>query len=458
MPRTSTPLRPALLAGLTALLLAACGGGNDASPGSGNPPPPPPPPAQGGVVTAVGHAAGTAVSQAIGAAGGQIVLEGGLVTLDVPAGALAQATTLTAQPITNHAHGGTGPAWRFGPEGVQFAKPVTLNFRYGDGDVAGAAPEALGIAFQRADGVWEWVQNPVLDTAARQVRVQATHFSDWALVRGLQLLPPKALVPTGKTQGLRVLYCYPGLFGGGEVPAPLGTSCHGELPAGVGEAGAVKEWAVNGTVGGSGATGTITGNAGGATYTAPAKRPHPATVAASARIDRAGGGQVLLLSDITVVEEGEYAGTAEFSARDFSGTAQVAWTLADDGGDVRTYAPSGTLDLDIRMAGCEPARRSIAIDDATSSGVNAFMQVMTASAPAYAKSHVFVLSGKEPVTLQCGTPRQPRELPGMAFSVQVGSCGGLQTHPYSDEAVLAGSFSCPQSGVDSVRWRFEALR
>ena len=406
----------------------------------------------------MGNAAGATVSQTIGPAGGRLSLAGGQITLDVPAGALAQATAITAQPVANHAHGGAGQAWRFGPESLRFAKPATLTFSYGSDDAAGSAPEALGIAFQRADGVWQWAQNPVVDAAARQVRVSTDHFSDWALVRGLQLLPHKATVPTGKTQGVRVLYCYPGLFDGGDLIAPLGTSCNGELPAGAGEVGAVKEWAVNGTPGGGAAVGTISGNAGGAIYTAPASRPTPATVAVSARIDRQGGGQVLLLSDMTI-DDGDYAGTVQFATRDYSGTAQVSWQLVDDDGEVRTYGPSGTMELDIRLSNCDPARRSIVIDNAyDSGGANAFMQVIGPDAPRFPKSHVFALSGKGAVTLQCGTPRQATQVSGTAFVVQVGACGGLQTHPYTDAAVLSGQFSCAGGGVDSVIWRFDALK
>lgn len=438
---------------LSALMLAACGGGDSSGPQE-----PPPPSHQLGVATPVGDADGASVSQTIGAEGGRLVLASGKFTLDVPAGALTQETVITAQPLTNHAHGGTGPAWRLGPSNVQFGKPVTLTFQYGDDDVAGAAPDALGIAFQRAGGVWEWVKRPLLDTAKRQVRVEATHFSDWALVRGLQLLPLHAVVPTGKTQGVRVLYCYPNFFDGSEILAPLGTSCNGELPAGAGEIGPVKEWAVNGVTGGNAVAGTIAGGPGGAVFTAPASRPSPATVAVSARIDRQGGGQMLLLSNITIADEGDYTGAIEFAGPAYRGTAQVAWKIVDDTPGVRTYGPSGTMELDISLSDCEPARHTVAIDNAyASGGMNAFMQVLFPIGQQGSRSHVFALSGKGSVTLQCGTPRQAREIHGSTFVVQVGACdSGVHTHPYSDAALLEGQFSCPQAGMDNVRWRFQA--
>lgn len=456
MLRSSTLYRSFLLAGLTAVILSACGGG-DSGTGSGNPPPGPPPPAQRGTPTAVGNAAGTATSQTIGAAGGQLVLEEGRIMLDVPAGALAQDTLITAQPITNHAHGGAGQAYRFGPEGVRFEQPVTLTFRYGEGDVEGSAPEALGVAFQRPGGVWEWAKAPVLDSAARQVSITTSHFSDWSLVRGMQLLPSKAVVPVGKTQGVRVLYCYSG-FDESDLLTPLGDTCGGDTPAGWEEASAVKEWAVNGQQGGNAVVGTIAGGQrGGATYTAPADPPNPAEVTVSARADLRGGGQILLLSNITVDGGGDYTGTVEFSTKEYSGTARMSWKLVEDDGFVRTYRPSGTMDLDINFKGCDPARRSISIENAYMGGdLRSVMYLFTERAVEFPKSHAFVLWGKEPVTLQCGTPRAPFEVMGSTFLVQTAACNGAGIYSYTDGAVLSGQYNCPAAGVNSVTWRFQS--
>jgi hypothetical protein len=81
-------------------------------------------------VTPPGEVRGKPVQVMIPAAGGILISPDGILTIEVPAGALASAQTLTIQPITNQAPGGLGAAYRLGPEGQTFAVPVTLTFTY----------------------------------------------------------------------------------------------------------------------------------------------------------------------------------------------------------------------------------------------------------------------------------------------------------------------------------------
>ena len=90
-------------------------------------------------------------------------------------------------------------AYGLGPDGTQFAAPVSLTFHYTDAQMNGSAPEVTWIAFQEASGAWRYVDDLTLDTAARTLTAQVTHFSDWTHVQGLQLRPPSATVdPNGQ--------------------------------------------------------------------------------------------------------------------------------------------------------------------------------------------------------------------------------------------------------------------
>lgn len=460
---TSTPFnapRHAALATLFSLVLAACGGSSNGDDGGGGSEAPPPPAASGGVPTATGNAAGTAVSQTMGAAGGRLELEGGRVTLEVPAGALTQDTTITAQPITNHAHGGTGQAWRFSPENVRFAKPVVLSFRYGDSELEGSAPEALGIAFQRPGGVWEWVGSPRIDTTARTVSISTDHFSDWSLVQGMQLRPVKANVAAGKTLALQVMNCFTDYD---QLLAPIvGHPCRPEPPTG----GKIKEWTVNGQPGGSAGVGTISGDQQGATYTAPGVPPSPHTVTASARVDLKRSGQMLLLSHITITPEADYVGTVTFDhislGGSIKGTTNVSWklleTMSSGQTAIRYYAPSGTTDLDLQLEGCDPRKLSLPIDGsfaASQSQGAPFLRVNTVD-----KVYQFTLRHAGTVTLQCGEPREPFELAGSDIVLAMGFAGAgscentLPPFPFTNLDELSGQGTCPDTV--SASWRFLA--
>lgn len=458
----SVTFRTLVIASLASCILSACGGGGSTVPDANNPPP-----SQGGVPTAVGNAAGLAVSQTIGAGGGRLTLEGGRVTLDVPSGALTQNTLITAQPVTNHAHGGLGQAYRFGPEGVRFAKPVTLTFRFDEGDVVGSAPEALGVAFQRQEGVWEWVKAPVLDRATRSVSISTNHFSDWSLVRGWQLMPQSSQVRTGKTQALRVVLCYP-FDDDNELLAPLGYTCTAEAREGTIEGSPIKAWSVNGKIGGDAVVGTVSGSQYSAVYTAPSSRPTPSTVSVSAHMEHRNGKQILLNSAITIVDDGDYAGKVDFVHTKFGGSikgsAQVSWKrvegMATGQDTFRYYAPSGTTELDLQLEGCDPKHLSLPIDGAFEGNPRLgapFMLVNTVD-----KIYQFTLRHTGTVTLQCGEPREPFELSGQEISLAVGftgagSCDDASAPvPISNINELIGQGVCP--GEFSANWRFLAQR
>lgn len=271
----------ALLA--TVILVAACGGGGVASTAAGDALSLPASPGRPAVPTAVDTVIGGAASQLIGTAGGSLLSLDGNLSIEVPPGAFAQEHQVTIQEITNEAHGGFGKAYRITPEGLNTPKPMTLRLRYQAGDLQGTAPALLAVATQAAQRTWRAYRRPTVDTAARTLSVQTTHFSDWSTVRGAQLRPGTASVKVNTTIDLRMMRCE---FI--DVGAPAGPNNPADLPV-PSElkycdteplwASALENWAVNGSVGGSTTAGTVApvGDAlpGQARYTASGAVPGP---------------------------------------------------------------------------------------------------------------------------------------------------------------------------------------
>ena len=90
--------------------------------------------------TEIGAPMGAPVTATIGAAGGTLVSPDGVLSLEIPAGALAADTAVGIQPIAHLAPGGVGAGYELTPEGTTFAKPVTLRFKYTEQTTAGSAP------------------------------------------------------------------------------------------------------------------------------------------------------------------------------------------------------------------------------------------------------------------------------------------------------------------------------
>lgn len=121
------------------------------------------------------------VSAQLGSPGGTVTSADGRLTVHIPAGALAQATTVSVQEITNTAPNGIGSAYRLGPSGSVFAVPVAITFR---ADLSRpAANQAVWFYDPTATDKY-WVPSGSLLRNVRNnlVTSQSTHFSDWSLV------------------------------------------------------------------------------------------------------------------------------------------------------------------------------------------------------------------------------------------------------------------------------------
>jgi len=282
------------------LMLAGCGGGGGGSSSDdGGRNEPPPPPVQRDPVTAVATEAGspldTAVTQAIGPAGGVLESADGTLRVEVPAGALIAEQTFSIQSISNNAHGKIGSAFRLGPEGVTFASPIRLTFNYTPDQVLGTAPQLLRVASQNRNGFWELHNAQQLDADEGTVSVNTTHFSDWSLVAGAQLSPESATVKPGETVALSVVVCAP------VQTDDLLTTLLSECQPSTVIRNLVRNWSVNGVSGGDGHVGTVAVQDDRlAVYTAPASAPQSNPVAVSTEYTTLQGELVTLISNIRI--------------------------------------------------------------------------------------------------------------------------------------------------------------
>lgn len=96
----------------------------------------------------------------------------GLV-LDIPAGALAADTTITADRVADIADAPAGPAVDFGPDGTTFSGGATLTLPLSD-----TAPLAnLYVQVKEADGSTSTLETPTVDSELRTVTVTVDGFT-----------------------------------------------------------------------------------------------------------------------------------------------------------------------------------------------------------------------------------------------------------------------------------------
>ncbi|MGZ8544565.1 MAG: hypothetical protein ACXWV0_04675 [Flavisolibacter sp.] len=242
-----------------------------------------------GVATAVGTPDATPlVEETIDETGGSISSQDGRINITIPAGALDGDQQISIQSISNHNPLAIQKAFRLSPHGVHFKKPVTIEFSYTDEDVKNTIPEALGIAYQDAQGIWQAEGGVVIDKVNQTAKITTNHFSDWTLFESFYLLSSGTMVNTNGTVQLEVVTTediLASLVSGKQVPMGKKVS----MPA-----SAIKEWQLNGA-------GNLQRNGAKATYRALATVPGaPNPVAVSVRLDLKQRGTFLLLRHIEV--------------------------------------------------------------------------------------------------------------------------------------------------------------
>jgi hypothetical protein len=114
----------------------------------------------------------------VGSAGGKVgaIINGGGVTVTIPAGALSQTLTITATPVASPGPGSFGQVYDLEPTGTQFAAPVTVTLPYTLAELGGISAYDFGVS-TFVGGAWQPDATPVVDTNAGTISGTQTHFS-----------------------------------------------------------------------------------------------------------------------------------------------------------------------------------------------------------------------------------------------------------------------------------------
>jgi hypothetical protein len=137
----------------------------------------------------------------VGAAGGPVSGGNSRVTLDFPAGALASERGITIAGVS--ASGMIpGTAFRFGPEGITFAKPVIMSISYDPASLPqGTAAADLSLA-KWDGGRWNCIQSSGCNATQHKVFGAVTGFSTYAVVVNatkVSITTPVYAIPGEKT-------------------------------------------------------------------------------------------------------------------------------------------------------------------------------------------------------------------------------------------------------------------
>lgn len=231
-------------------------------------------------VTPVGTPVDNPVGKVIGSSGGSLVSADGKLELNIPAGALVNNTNISIQPVTNETPGGIGLSYHLMPDGIKFAKPVTLVYHYTDGEINGTLPYLLCIAYQ--DSLFQWkadFKKRNVDTISKTVSLGISHFSIWSIGARLIITATSEELYENETSTLRTLVQSPpeqASVSDDDLPPLPSTSL---LPANI-----VSNWKVNGQLNGNSQNGMITGGGSEVSYKAPSAIERERTVQVSAEV------------------------------------------------------------------------------------------------------------------------------------------------------------------------------
>jgi len=249
-----------------------------------------------GLACTPGVPQGKSVQTNIGPEGGVISSADGRVNISIPEGALTTETTIEVMPISNTNPAGNGLAYRITPHGIQFQKPVSISFSYAGESGQKRMPQLQGIAYQDEQGIWKSLSNGIVDTVAKTVTVSTAHFSDWSEFETMKLIPENPILATGQSAVIRAVQ----YLGDDDLLAPLGPQGGAEIAIGSPHdlpVSKIKAWRLSGV-------GSLKPAGQKADYKTPASiKGLRATAAVSVELNTKRG-QVLLISNIVVVNEG----------------------------------------------------------------------------------------------------------------------------------------------------------
>ncbi|HEY3124373.1 MAG TPA: hypothetical protein VGK70_09970, partial [Thermoanaerobaculia bacterium] len=278
-------------------------------------------------------------SAVIGPAGGSIRSADGRLTLKVPDGALAAATTLSIAPVANDAPNAIGSAYALSPVGVAFARPAQLVLAYSAADLDGTGDGALGIASQEGSD-WFAILGGSVDPVTRTLRVPVTSTSPGHTSAGngrlpqratqngnlgpygsATLNPAKAAVLVGKTKSLKVTVVGPSSTSGS---AAVLSMLH---PGGLAQ-NVLVTWYVNRFQFGNGTVGTLIPSPGpaapDAVYHAPSCPPptNPVRVDANVLVQTS----LTTVSSVIRIIEKDWRIVVTYRSQSLCGF-KAAWTL-----------------------------------------------------------------------------------------------------------------------------------
>jgi hypothetical protein len=222
----------------------------------------------------------------IDAAGGTIVADNGRLTITIPAGALAAATTIGVQAISNTAPGGVGAAYRLTPDGQTFAQPIALTLKPTAADLNDTALAVLGAAYQDPQGRWPTLPVTV-DAQAGTVRTTTTHFADYGWVANVYLAGSIDATFTNQITTYTIYYS--------DETAPFVPSAAHPI-----DSNTPVTWAINGTGLGDATVGSLLPLGIVASYQAPAQLPDNNVVAVSASLLH-DGARVILVANMHIL-------------------------------------------------------------------------------------------------------------------------------------------------------------
>jgi hypothetical protein len=119
-----------------------------------------------------------------------VKLNGGQLTLDIPAGAMAEGTeiSIAESSTTLPEYAPILQQFELLPKGTKFLKPVMLTINYTDEMLQGNSPHAIGLAFKNDDdGKWYALVGGKVDTEKKTISTRITHFSQWGVFSALHL-------------------------------------------------------------------------------------------------------------------------------------------------------------------------------------------------------------------------------------------------------------------------------
>lgn len=127
----------------------------------------------GGGANADASTDGSGVAAEIGPEGGTLTSADGILTLDIPPGALSSATKIQLARLGSPPAGSQGPAYDLQPEGLEFALPVRLSFAIppNSGPLG-----ALRVA-RHESGSWKAVGIAGVNPEGSRIVAETSHFS-----------------------------------------------------------------------------------------------------------------------------------------------------------------------------------------------------------------------------------------------------------------------------------------